>query len=317
MHFSKPVTKNVWKKTPSPVSSKDLSFLAGLPFLTLLAWLTNESTWHKIADKAAHHSSGILSRDAESILARVLEVAGDRTLAIPPTQISHDLTACEIETTFQIMADHFPKGWHPAIEIEGEEHLKSALSLGRGAILWDSHFYFAGLITKIGLYSIGYRLHHLSRREHGFSSTPFGMNYLNPIRTFVERRYLGDRVVMPANNPGSVLVDLAERLKQNAVVSITVRGRANRPVRAPFLNSFLDVAPGAPYLAWTAESKLIPVFTVREEVGRYRIVLGSPISLPRYCSREESIKSAAIEYAKRLEQYVLDYPGQWIDWINI
>ena len=47
----------------------------------------------------------------------------------------------------------------------------------------------------------------------------------------MERRYLRDRLVMPVDDPGSVLRVLAERLKQNAVVSLTVRGWARRPVK--------------------------------------------------------------------------------------
>jgi len=317
MLLAKSSSRGLLEKASSPVAKKDLGFLAGLPFLALTSWLTDEPAWQAIARKAADHSGGILSRDPETIMARVSEVVGNRALALPPSKISHELVANEIETAFQVMRDHLPSRWRPSIEVIGEEHLKAALSLGQGAVLWDSHFYFASLVTKIGLHSIGYGLHHLSRREHGFSSTPFGMKFLNPIRTSVERRYLRERLVMPVDDPGSVLRVLAERLKQNAIVSITVRGWARRPVKAPFLDGWLAVAPGAPVLACKTGAKLIPVFTVRQEVGRYRIILGSPIEVHRDRSREEAVSLAAAEYTKRLERFVLDHPGQWIDWINI
>ena len=143
------------------------------------------------------------------------------------------------------------------------------------------------------------------------------MKYLNWIRSSVENRYLAERVVVAANNPGPALRVLANRLQQNEVVSITVRGSATRPISAPFMESKLAVAPGAPFLAWKTNARLIPVFTVRTEIGRYRINLGAPIEIRRDCPREEAFKWAAEEYAKRLERFVLDYPGQWIDWINI
>ena len=317
MLFTKTASWRLRENAPLPVSRKDLTFLAGLPFLALTSWLTDETAWHAIARKAADYSGGILSRDPETIMARVSEVVGNRALTLPPSKISHELVANQTQTSIQVLRDHLPSRWRPSIEVIGEQHLKAALSRGNGAILWDSHFYFAGLVTKIGLHSIGYGLHHLSRREHGFSSTWFGMKFLNPIRTSVERRYIRERLVMPVDDPGSALGVLDERLKQNAVVSITVRGWARQPVKAPFLDGWLAVAPGAPVLAWKTGARLIPVFTVRPEIGRYRIVLGSPIDVRRDRSREEAVSLAAAEYTKRLERFVLDYPGQWIDWINI
>ena len=305
------------EKTPPLVSGKDLALLAGLPFLALTSWLTDEPTWRRIGRNAARRCGGILSRDSEAIVARVSEVAGKRALALPPSEISQELIANEIESAFQVIREHSPSRWRPEIEVEGEEHLREALARGDGAIVWDSHFYFASLITKIGLHARGYGLHHLSRWDHGYSSTRLGVKFLNPIRTSVERRHLRERVVMPPDDPGSVLSVLAERLAENAIVSITVRGWAKQPVKVPFLDDWLTVAPGAPVLAWKTGSRLIPVFTVRTDVGCYRIVLGSPIDAGRERKRDDAVEAMAVEYAERLEQFVVDYPGQWIEWINI
>ena len=302
---------------PPIISKGDILNLAGFPFLVLSSWLMKEAGWYAVSRKVAPFWGGILSRNPEVIRSRVSEVAGNFALTDSPLEISNKLVANEIETQFQVMGSYIPFHWRPTIDISGEEHLKAALASGNGVILWDSHFSFASLITKIGLHSSGYGLHHLSRREHGFSATAFGMKFMNPIRTSVERRYLADRVVIPIEDPGSVLNVLAERLKRNAIVSITVRGSAHRPVRAPFFSDWLKIAPGAAVLASKTGAALIPVFTVRPSSGRYRINLGPAIDVSTKLSREVAVHEAARSYVRQLEPYVLEYPGQWIDWINV
>ena len=285
--------------------------------MAAVSWTTGERTWNTVARKAAPYAGAILSRSPEQIAQRVREIAGNRDLSLPPSEIAQQLVACEIETAMQMVRSHAPTRWVPEILVEGKAHLDSALAAGRGAILWDSHFYFASLITKMGLYRNGYRLHHMSRREHGFSPTLFGIRVLNPVRTSIEARYLADRVMMPEDNPGAVLDDLARRLADNEVVSVTVRGDSNRPVEAPFLDGAARIAPGAPVLAWNSQSALLPVFTKRIDNFRYRVRISPPINVLDNTTRRDAVVSAAQEYARRLEAEVIEHPGQWIDWVNI
>ena len=299
------------------VSAHDFGVLAGLPMMAAVSWTTGERTWNTVAQKAAPYAGAILSRSPEQIAQRVREIAGNRDLSLPPSEIAQQLVACEIETAMQMVRSHAPTRWVPEILVEGKAHLDSALAAGRGAILWDSHFYFASLITKMGLYRNGYRLHHMSRREHGFSPTHFGIRVLNPVRTSIEARYLAVRVVMPEDNPGAVLDDLARRLADNEVVSVTVRGDSNRPVEAPFLDGVMRIAPGAAVLCWNSQSALLPVFTKRVDDFRYRVRISPPIDVLANATRRDAVVSAAQEYARRLEAEVIEHPGQWIDWINI
>ncbi len=299
------------------VSAHDFGVLAGLPMMAAVSWTTGERTWNTVARKAAPYAGAILSRSPEQIAQRVREIAGNRDLSLPPSEIAQQLVTFEIETAMQMVRSHAPTRWVPEILVEGKAHLDSALAAGRGAILWDSHFYFASLITKMGLYRNGYRLHHMSRREHGFSPTHFGIRVLNPVRTSIEARYLADRVVMPEDNPGAVLDHLARRLADNEVVSVTVRGDSNRPVEAPFLDGVMRIAPGAAVLCWNSQSALLPVFTKRVDDFRYRVRISPPIDVLTNATRRDAAVSTAQEYARRLEAEVIEHPGQWIDWINI
>ena len=285
--------------------------------MAAISWATGERNWNTIARKAAPYAGAILSRSSDRIAQRVREIVGNHDLPLTSHEVAQQLVTCEIETAMQVGRCHAPMRWVPDISIEGEAHLKTALAAGRGAILWDSHFYFASLITKMGLYRSGYRLHHISRREHGFSKTHFGIRVLNPIRTSIEARYLANRVVMSDDNPGAILDGLAKRLSDNELVSVTVRGDSNRPVEAQFLNGTMRIAPGAAVLAWNSGSKLLPVFTKRLDDFSYRIRISPPLNVLENTTRRVAVASAAREYARRLESEVIEHPGQWIDWINI
>ena len=299
------------------VSAQDLGVFFSLPFMVAVSWLTSEPTWRSIANRAAPFASAMLSRNQIALSNRIREFAGQRQLPLAPEDAALQIVANEIEAAFQVVRDHSPVEWRPDICIDGEEHLIAALSRGKGVILWVSHFSFASLMTKMGLHRKGYLLNHLSRQEHGFSPTHLGIHVLNPVCTMTERRYLASRIVMPEKNPGTVLEDLASLLHTNQVVSITVRSNSNQPVEAAFLDGTLRVAPGAPVLARNTDAALLPVFTKRIDGCRYCVRVDKPIDLSAAPTRREAVISAVNEYTGRLEDEVLEHPGQWIEWINI
>ena len=78
-------------------------------------------------------------------------------------------------------------------------------------------------MTKIALHRAGYRIVHLSHPRHGFSSSSFGVRYLNPVHRRAEDRYLAERVVLSLASPVGAMRTLMQRLKSNGVVTVTVR----------------------------------------------------------------------------------------------
>jgi lauroyl/myristoyl acyltransferase len=300
---------------PPAVTGQDVGIALGLPFLTALAWTTSESAWWRIARVVAPAAGAVLSRRPAEIARRVREDAA------AAEEIAHELVVCEIVKNFQTVREHlripWPVPWRPEIEVTGLEHLRAAEAAGKGAVLWDSHFYFASLMTKIGLYRVGVRCCHLSRPHHGFSDSRFGMRFLNPVRTTAESRYLGERVVMGRDSATAAMRTLMKRLKENAVVSVTVRATGLNPCAVPFLDGVYRIATGAPDLAFACGAPLLPVFTLRRPDGRYAVTIDPPIPLPAGRDRRAAAEAATAEYAHRLEPRVLAFPGQWTDWISI
>ena len=295
---------------------QDVGMAVGLPLLALTAWLTPQRAWMRLAQALAPHAGVILSRSQDDLIDRIEAVAGGDRLALPAEAIARELVACEIERNFQVLRDHLPSRWRPDVDVQGMDKLSDALAQGRGAVLWDSHFQFAAVVTKMALQQAGIGLYHLSHPRHGFSGSRFGMRFLNPVRTRCEGRYVEERVVLSLDGPVAAMRTLLKRLKENAVVSVTVRGTGLHPCRASFFDDHLMVATGAPDLAHRSGAALFPVFTVRRG-DKFVVIIEEPLIIDPSIDRSAAAAAAATEYARRLEPHVAAHPGQWAEWISI
>jgi lauroyl/myristoyl acyltransferase len=186
--------------------------------------------------------------------------------------------------------------------------------LGKGVIIWDSHFVLATTCTKIALFRAGYKIHHLSSIYHGYSSTAFGIKALNPIWVSAEMKALEERVIVAYANPKPALQVLQNRLEENAVISIVARSEASRVVTVPFYTGTLALAPGAPVLAAKTGAQLLPVFTVRDENGDIVTTVEAPIDLSSFDENLQAVQAAVEAYADRLKPWLERYPGQWLSW---
>ena len=296
-------------------NATDLATLAGLPLLTALAWAMSEGGWNLVgnalAPLAAPFSAG--SRNLAQCIGRLLELQEG---AAGGARILREMLAHQVEETLQLLACHRPGGWRPVTELRGTNHLLKALAGGNGAVLWIGNAAFASLTVKVALHDAGFRLHHLSHPRHGFSATRLGMRWLNPIRTGIEARYLGRRVVLPlTGNAGPVLARLVDCLQDGGIVSVTAGSASLRPITVPFLTGSLRLAPGAPGLAQRAGAALLPVFTSREALDRHVVTIERPLPIPLGIGNEYP-ESLARAFAQRLESHVRRCPGLWFGWAD-
>jgi lauroyl/myristoyl acyltransferase len=220
-----------------------------------------------------------------------------------------------IFTFFQVLKCHRPDGWEPAVRIAGFEHVHAALALGRGVVLWVSHAFHGHLAAKIGFRRAGLDVVHLSTPAHGFSTTKFGVRYLNRMQTRIEDRYIGERVMLPLQGQNAALQTLVKRLKANKVVSITGQRGTGRTIDTGFLDGVLPLAPGAPTLAAITGAALLPVFAFRAADGVIDVSVEPEIPLAG--AREQAVIGAVQDFATRSEPYVLRTPGQWLSWVQL
>jgi lauroyl/myristoyl acyltransferase len=200
---------------------------------------------------------------------------------------------------------------HPVV-VGGTVHLDHALAHGHGAILWVGRFAWATIITKVGLHQAGCPVTHLSRSEHGFGTSAFAIRRLNPIWTRIEERFLQDRLVMAPGSEMAALRALRRCLGANGLVSITVGDQGARSVMVPFLNGKLRLATGPLTLAAACGSPILPVFTVRENEETFLVQVEAPIEAGLNQDRKWREARMAEAYARRLESWVRNYPGQWL-----
>ncbi len=298
------------------ISMADLGVVVGLPFLVGLAWFTPARWWPAACRKLAPLAARFVSAGRRSMVGRVQRRMGNRQLHIPADAIVLELLSGLIERNLHLLRDYHPGRWRPAIRLDGREHIDAALSHGKGVILWDSHFMFSGLVTKMALSQAGFSVSHLSHPRHGFSSTRFGMGVINRVRTNIESRYLRERVVMSLDGPVAAMRLLYRRLKENGMVSVTVRGTGQTRLDLPFLADTMGIATGAPDLAYAAGAPLLPVFTVRDASGTFVVTVEPPLDTLEGRPRRESSERAARHFVERLEGHVARHPGQWLAWLD-
>ena len=205
-------------------------------------------------------------------------------------------------------------GWRPDVRIEGVDRLERALSRGRGAILWGMRFASATAM-KQAFHRAGHPLVHLSRAQHGSpTETRLGVGLAAPLYCRAENPYLRERVVIPLDGSPRYLQTLKRRLSENACLSIFGEHAGRQNVSSRILNTRLELAIGAPSLAWSEQAALLTVSAHREAPFVYRVEIGEEIPVDRSIPRKDFARQAAAEFARRLEERIVRYPWDWQGW---
>jgi lauroyl/myristoyl acyltransferase len=202
------------------------------------------------------------------------------------------------------------------VDVEGARHLQDALAGGHGAVVWVADFVQAGDVSKIGLKNLGWPASHVSRPEHGYSSSRLGIALLNPVRTRYENRFLHERILHDRDHPGETLRRLTERLGQNGVVTIMASAHEGRSVAdVDFLDGRLQLAIGALRLAHRARCPILPAFTLMQssDAAAHALILEAPLCTEN-ASEDEFVRAGLRDFVTRLERHVQSQPGSWVGW---
>jgi len=293
----------------------DARFLAELPWLWFVAWCLPERRWDSLCRRLERFKSRLGWFDPDAVAAIMARGLGGS----PSPDLAIRWAAGRTECHLEVLRTLRPGFRHmPAFEIAGLEHLEAAVAEGRGCLLWVAHFCFNSLTVKAAITGAGYRLWHVSRREHGFSKTRFGMRVLNPMRVAAERRYLAGRILIDRANPGAALVTARRTLEGGGVVSFTAGAwEGVRPIDVDLVGARLPLSTGAAGLALMTGAPLLPVFATREDRGNVRIEIGAPIGVPSDGTRDEKLRLMAQAFANRTEPYIRRCPGEWRGWRNL
>jgi lauroyl/myristoyl acyltransferase len=297
------------------IEAADIRLTALLPIYAAIAWFVSASHWHGLMRRLA----SIDAKGSLSTITRGIDASGlEARLPGGKEEIAGELNVNRLESYVQYLRDYRPGGWRAPISIDNEIALRRGLEAGRGVILWVGHFVFNGLPLKKALGQAGYSVHHLSRPEHGFSSSRYGIKVLNPVRSHIEERYLAQRVMIERGAEHRAIREAHRLLSKGEIISITAgHWEGKRIAYAPIGNAGLPISIGAPSLANSTGATLLPLFIARDRPtgdAGFRVIVGDPIDCSQANSRDESVRAAVGDFARQLVPLVQKYPDQWRGW---
>jgi lauroyl/myristoyl acyltransferase len=247
----------------------------------------------------------------------IRQVLGAHLPELSGGDILRGMAAEGILTFLQVLKKYPANSWSPAIKTVNFDRIRAAQESGGGVILWVAHAFHGHLAAKIAFHNAGLRVSHLSHPTHGFSSSHFGIRYLNRLQTTVEDPYLAERVLLPLEGQNKALHILSRRLRANGIVSITGQRGTGRTVETPFLSGIVKLAPGAPALGHMTGAAVLPVFAFRNEHDEIEVTVEPAIEILADAPRDAAVALAVRNYAAVLERYVLRYPRQWLGWVQL
>jgi Lauroyl/myristoyl acyltransferase len=298
---------------------EDAKLAAALPLLWLFAITIPERRWPALCHRLESIRAGINASDLKRVGRAAERIIGGSHVSFERRAFALEAAAGATEHNLQVLRSRSRTGWNPLLQLEGAEHLDSALAAGRGAVLWVAHFCFHALATKKALRDAGYRVWHLSRPEHGFSRSTLGIALFNGIRTAVEGRQLAGRIVFDRGRPGAAAVAATRVLAQNGILSITAGDwEGQRIASIDVCGGKLQLAVGAPRLARLAGAALLPVFTVRgTDQQTIRVIIEGALDVQSSGEADAALQRATQAFGRVLEGYIRRYPAQWRDWARL
>lgn len=211
--------------------------------------------------------------------------------------------------------------WRPRIAVDGAPHVEAALAAHGGAVLWVVHAAFNSNVLKRAARRRGWPLHHLSRPEHGFSTTRFGMRVLNPLRRRAEDRDLAARIVIAGHDARAAVRQALGVLRaRRGLVSITAGPwEGSKFYRVPFDEARDMLLPsGAPHLAASAGVPLLPAIVRRDGGDQdFTVVFGAPIGIAAGGDRDAAFAAAAAAFAAITAGFAAAHPDQWRGWSRL
>lgn len=294
------------------LTASDCILIGQLLVLSPIAWVAPRAMWRPAARLlAAAHRAARGSRAGE--------LEGTEAIAhlgLTPSRLERDFLAGAYLDLLYLLGEYAFWRRGPEVELDGEEHVRAALTEGRGAVLWIWPCTFAELITKKAFSDAGLPYTNLRSSIHPFSGSEFGRRVLNPIATRIEDPLLAATVTLGDAGGSVALQALREAVTNGSLVSITAIGSGTNSVDVPFLGGTLSLAPGAPALAITNRAPLLPVATYAVGDHGFRVHVGAPLEVPEGVNRREAARHLARAYADRMLEHVTSSPTTWRGWFN-
>ena len=186
------------------------------------------------------------------------------------------------------------------VSIEGEEHLKEALGMGRGVLAVGAHYgNFLLLLCVLGLK--GYPLHVVTRH--------FRSEQIEGIYTAILARF---RVfTFPRKHEAA---NILKALKNGAIVGYVLdqNMRAENGIFVDFFGQSASTIKGLARLAGRHGSPILPAYIVSTPDGRHHIHIGQAVLPENHRKMKAREQELTQHYTTLIEGWIRHYPEQWL-----
>jgi len=186
------------------------------------------------------------------------------------------------------------------VVFENEEALKRAVEKGRGVFMLTAHFGNWELMSAATVLQLPAK-NAVVVRPADFEPAD---RLLRALRTRFGTEIIPKRRAMKK---------LLSVRKENKVIGILLDQNVDwyEGVFVPFLGKLACTNKGLALVALRTGSPVIPMFSVREPDGRYRIIFENEVVLQKTGDKVKDTETNTALFTQIIEKYVRNYPDQW------
>lgn len=186
------------------------------------------------------------------------------------------------------------------VTFENPHVLEQALERGRGALMLTAHFGNWELMSVALSLRFGIRGAVIVRP----------MDFAPADRLFrLLRSRFGTEIIPKQRSMRRVL----SALKENQPVGVLLDQNVDwyEGVFVPFLGQWACTNKGLALVALRTQAPVIPVFSVKQPDGRYRVRMEGPLALIQTGDRTSDVEENTARFTRVIERYVRSHPEQW------
>lgn len=186
---------------------------------------------------------------------------------------------------------------------EGAEHLKTGLKAGKGVVVLTAHFGSWELLNA-ALALNGFALSAVMRELEN----PYMDAYIRAMR-----KNFGGEVI----GRGGALRGMIEALKQGGIIGVLLDQRPPKKdaVMVEFFGRPAPTAKGLAAIAMRSSAAVVPVFIVREDGFRHRVICDEPVEVVDTGDKDADILENTQRFTSAIEKFVRLYPDHWL-WLH-
>lgn len=189
------------------------------------------------------------------------------------------------------------------VEVEGLEYCVEALKKKRGLLMVSAHF---------GNWELQAIAFSLLFQPLLFLYRPLDNLFLDHLVTSV-RSSTGNRPLAKKK----AMRQMLRTIKANGIVGLLIDQNWSwqEGVFVDFFGRPACTSDGLARLALHTEAPVIPVFMVRQESGKYRLVIGEAVELINTGQRTKDVLINTQNFTRIIEDMIRKYPDQWF-WVH-